>query len=254
MPNPLLNHLNFAVMPETVTPYKSEETKKEQVKTMFDRIAPRYDLLNRVLSFGVDIYWRNRAIRELRKYKPKQIIDVACGTGDFGIAALKLNPDKITGIDISVEMLEKGNDKIKKKKLEDRIELVAGDSENLQFETNTFDACTVAFGVRNFENLDKGLEEINRVLKPGSPIAVLEFSSPKIFPVKQLYHFYFSTILPFAGRLLSKDAKAYTYLYESVKAFPEGDVFVGHLQKAGFKNCYYKRLTFGICSLYIGEK
>ena len=180
MPNPLLNHLNFAVMPETVTPYKSEETKKEQVKTMFDRIAPRYDLLNRVLSFGVDIYWRNRAIRELRKYKPKQIIDVACGTGDFGIAALKLNPDKITGIDISVEMLEKGNDKIKKKKLEDRIELVAGDSENLQFETNTFDACTVAFGVRNFENLDKGLEEINRVLKPGSPIAVLEFSSPKI--------------------------------------------------------------------------
>lgn len=241
-------------MPETVTPYKTKETKKEQVKTMFDRIAPRYDLLNRVLSFGIDVYWRNRAIRELKKYHPEQIIDVACGTGDFSLAALKLNPQKITGIDISVEMLEKGNKKIREKHLENKIEFMAGDSENLQFAANTFDACTVAFGVRNFENLDKGLKEIYRVLHPGAPISVLEFSSPKQFPVKQLYHFYFSTILPFAGRLLSKDAKAYTYLYESVKAFPEGDEFIGHLQKAGFKNCYCKRLTFGICSLYIGEK
>ena len=241
-------------MPETVTPYKSEETKKQQVQTMFDRIAPRYDLLNRVLSMGIDVYWRNRAIRELGKYKPKTIIDVACGTGDFAIAALKLDPEKIIGVDIAQEMLEKGNEKLKKRHLENKIELIMGDSEQLQFGDASFDACTVAFGVRNFENLGKGLSEIRRVLKPGSPVIVLEFSTPRKFPVKQLYHFYFSTILPFVGRLLSKDAKAYTYLYESVKAFPEGDDFLRHLQRAGFTNCTFTRLTFGICSLYIGEK
>jgi len=241
-------------MPDTVTPYKTEETKKQQVQAMFDRIAPRYDLLNRVLSLGIDMQWRKKAIGELKKYKPKQIIDIACGTGDLSIAALKLYPVKVTGVDISQEMLEKGREKIRRKKLENKSELVEGDSERLQFGDRTFDACTVAFGVRNFEHLEKGLKEIHRVLSNGAPVAVLEFSSPKVFPVKQLYHFYFSTILPFAGRLLSNDAKAYTYLYRSVQAFPEGDTFLAHLQQAGFRNCYFKRLTFGICTLYIGEK
>jgi len=239
---------------DTITPYKTEETKKQQVRTMFNRIAPRYDLLNRVLSLGIEVYWRNRAIRELKKYHPKTIIDVACGTGDFSIAALKAHPEKVTGIDISEDMIRIGQKKIEKKGLAPTIELLKGDSENLQFAEQSFDACTVAFGVRNFENLGKGLGEIYRVLKPGAPVIVLEFSKPRVFPVKQLYNFYFSTILPFAGRLLSKDAKAYTYLYESVKQFPEGNDFMAHLQQAGFKHCYFKRLTFGICSLYIGEK
>ena len=241
-------------MSESVTPYKTEEGKKEQVKSMFNNIAGRYDLLNRVLSLGVDVYWRNKAIKALKKYRPEHILDIACGTGDFTIAALKANPKKVTGVDISEQMLDAGRKKIKAKKLSDKIELLSGDSENLTFEPNFFDACTVAYGVRNFEDLQKGINEIYRVIKPGAPIIILEFSKPKVFPVKQLYNFYFGTILPVIGRLVSGDARAYTYLFESVSQFPEGDAFMLYLKNAGFKNCTCKRLTFGICSLYIAEK
>lgn len=241
-------------MPKTVTPYKSEAAKKEQVETMFDNIAPRYDFLNRLLSFGIDAYWRKRAIKELQTTHPKIILDVACGTGDFSIAALKVNPKKIIGLDISQEMLTVGKRKITNAGYADIIDLQYGDSENIPFDKNFFDAATVAFGVRNFENLDKGLSEINRVLKAEGQVVILEFSKPVLFPVKQLFNFYFKTICPFIGRLVSKDARAYTYLYESVLAFPEGDAFISHLHSAGFKNCTCKRLTFGICSLYTAIK
>ncbi len=241
-------------MSEPVTPYKTSASKKEEVRTMFDNIAGRYDFLNRVLSLRIDVAWRNKAIRILKSYKPAHVLDVACGTGDFSIAALKSGASQVTGVDISEKMLEAGRVKLRDKQLNDRITLLSGDSEQLQFDTGTFDAATVAFGVRNFEQLDKGLEEMFRVLKPGSPVVILEFSKPRVFPVKQLYHFYFSTILPLIGRLVSGDARAYTYLFESVSAFPEGEAFLSHLRKAGFKNCQVKRLTFGICSLYSGEK
>lgn len=241
-------------MPQQVTPYKSSASKKEEVRTMFDNIAGKYDFLNRVLSLRIDVAWRNKAVKMLKTYKPQHILDVACGTGDFSIAALKTGAAKVTGVDISEKMLEAGRKKMQAAKLSDRIELVTGDSEHLQFPDHTFDAATVAFGVRNFEDLDKGLREMNRVLKPGAPIVVLEFSKPRAFPVKQLYHFYFSTILPLIGRLISGDARAYTYLFESVSVFPEGDDFLKHMHNAGFKNCKAKRLTFGICSMYSGEK
>ncbi len=241
-------------MPQPVTPYNSEASKKEEVRKMFDNIAGRYDFLNRVLSLRIDVAWRNRAIRFLKTYKPAHILDVACGTGDFSIAALKSGATKITGVDISEKMLEAGRVKLSKKKMDDRIELLSGDSEALQFAADTFDAGTVAFGIRNFEHLDQGLQEIYRVLKPGAPLVILEFSKPTVFPVKQLYHFYFSTILPAVGRLISRDPRAYTYLFESVSAFPDGEALLQHLRKAGFRNCAAKRLTFGICSMYTGEK
>lgn len=241
-------------MSESVTPYKSDSSKKEQVKSMFNNIAGRYDFLNRVLSLRIDVLWRNKAIKKLKQYHPNNILDVACGTGDFTIAALKTGAKKVTGVDISVQMLEVGIKKISNKNLNDKIVLLEGDSEHLQFETNTFDACTVAFGVRNFENLQLGLNEIYRVLQPGAPIVILEFSRPSAFPFKQLYNFYFSTILPAIGRLVSGDARAYTYLFESVKVFPEGEKFIHFLKTAGFKNCTCKRLSLGICSLYIAEK
>lgn len=239
-------------MPETVTPYNSDSNKKQQVETMFNNIAPKYDLLNRMLSFGVDGYWRKRAIKELKKTNPKHILDVACGTGDFSFAALPLQPEKITGLDISEEMLELGRKKIEKAGLTDTMDFIHGDSEQMPFADSSFDATTVAFGVRNFENLDKGLAEIFRVLKPGGKLVILEFSKPKIFPVKQLFNFYFKAICPLIGRLVSKDARAYTYLYESVIAFPEGQEFLQYLKTAGFKNSTCTRLTFGICSLYTG--
>lgn len=241
-------------MPEQVTPYKSSASKKEEVRTMFDNIAGRYDLLNRILSLRIDVAWRNRAIRLLRRYHPEHILDVACGTGDFSIAALKSGAKRVTGVDISENMLAAGRVKMQKNLLSDKIMLLSGDSEQLAFAEHTFDAVTVAFGVRNFEQLDKGLQEIYRVLKPGAPVVILEFSKPAVFPVKQLYHVYFSTILPLIGRLVSGDARAYTYLFESVSAFPEGEAFLQHLRNAGFQNCLSKRMTFGICSLYSGEK
>lgn len=221
---------------------------------MFDSIAPSYDLLNRLLSLGIDRGWRTKAIDSLKPVNPKQILDVATGTADLAIAALKLNPDKVIGVDISEMMLEAGREKIEKLKLEDKIELRKGDSENLRFETNTFDAITVAFGVRNFENLQKGIDEMYRVLKPGGRIAILEFSKPKSFPFKQVYNFYFSNILPLFGRAISNSKNAYTYLPESVKHFPEGKEFTDYLIRAGFTHTNTQLLTFGICSLYTAVK
>jgi len=242
-------------MAEVVKPYPGQEgSKKQQVATMFNNISARYDLLNRVLSLGIDIIWRKKAIQLLKADQPKHILDLATGTADFAIEALSLNPDKVTGVDISAGMLDMGRIKLKIKGLEHKIELVLGDSERLPFSNNSFDAATVAFGVRNFENLDKGLTDIHRVLRPGAKLVVLEFSRPAKFPVKQFYNFYFRFVLPVIGRLVSKDQTAYTYLPESVQVFPEGAAFLKHMQHSGFEKLKEKRLTFGICSIYVGEK
>lgn len=239
----------------TVLPYKEEEAgKKAQVAKMFNNISRHYDFLNHFLSLGIDKAWRRRAIEILKPLQPKYILDVATGTGDFAFQALALNPEKVIGVDISDGMLEMGRNKIKKRNLADKIELYRGDSENLLFEENKFDAVTVGFGVRNFENLEKGLREIYRVMKPGAMIVVLEFSRPRKFPFRQLYNFYFKGILPKIGRLISKDKSAYTYLPESVEAFPDGTDFENILNQVGFKKTTCRPLTFGISSIYTGLK
>jgi demethylmenaquinone methyltransferase / 2-methoxy-6-polyprenyl-1,4-benzoquinol methylase len=239
----------------SVVPYKDKQGgKKEQVADMFNNISKKYDLLNHVLSLGIDITWRKKAIKMLKQDQPKLILDIATGTGDFAIEALALNPDKIIGVDISEGMLAVGRNKLKKRKLDDRIELQLGDSEKLLFEENKFDAVIVSFGVRNFENLEKGLADMYRVLKPGGKTVIVEFSKPKKFPMKQAYNVYFKYILPKIGKIVSKDNAAYTYLPESVQAFPDGDDFLRILEKVGFKNTTCKLLTFGISSIYIGEK
>lgn len=239
----------------TVIPYKEKtETKKEQVATMFNNISHKYDFLNHFLSLGIDILWRKKAIRLLKNTQPKIILDVATGTGDFALEALKLNPTKIIGVDISKGMLEVGKQKMKEKGVEHIISLEVGDSENLRFENDFFDAYTVGFGVRNFENLEKGLAEMLRVLKPNGTAIVLEFSKPKTFPIKQLYQFYFNKILPGIGNLISKDNAAYTYLPESVYAFPDGANFVALLSKVGYKNPKAIPLLFGIATIYKANK
>ncbi|WP_114748273.1 bifunctional demethylmenaquinone methyltransferase/2-methoxy-6-polyprenyl-1,4-benzoquinol methylase UbiE [Pleomorphovibrio marinus] len=238
-----------------VVPYKdNNEGKKEQVASMFNNISKKYDLLNHVLSLGIDISWRKKAVKLLKDDAPKLILDIATGTGDFAIEALALNPDKVIGVDISEGMLEEGRKKLKKKKLDHRIELQLGDSEKLLFPENKFDAVIVSFGVRNFEDLEKGLSDMYRVLKPGGKTVIVEFSKPKKFPLKQVYHLYFKYILPKIGKLVSKDNSAYTYLPESVQAFPDGKDFLKILETVGFKNTTCKPLTFGISSIYVGEK
>jgi demethylmenaquinone methyltransferase / 2-methoxy-6-polyprenyl-1,4-benzoquinol methylase len=242
---------------DTVVPFKGSELgKKQQVAHMFDRIAFRYDFLNRFLSGGIDIYWRKRTIRELMAAPPPRLIlDVATGTADMAIMMSRyLSPEKITGIDISTGMLEVGRQKIARLKLEGTVELYTGDSEAILFPDNSFDAITVAFGVRNFENLEKGLQEMLRVLKPGGRLVVLEFSQPKKAGFRQLYELYLRLIAPGIGRLLSKSREAYAYLNESVKAFPEGEDFVRILDKNGYKNTRLRRLSLGICTIYVGEK
>lgn len=239
----------------TVLPYKTDKsTKKDQVAKMFDNISGNYDFLNHFLSLGIDVVWRKKAIRQLVPIGPKQILDVATGTGDFAIEALRLAPDKVVGVDISEGMLEVGRVKMKNRKFDGKIELLYGDSENLPFEENKFDAVIVAFGVRNFEHLEKGLAEMLRVVRPGGKVVVLEFSKPRKFPFKQLYNFYFKFVLPKIGRWVSKDSSAYTYLPESVQAFPDGERFVEILNQLGYKNTSCKPLTFGISSLYTGTK
>jgi demethylmenaquinone methyltransferase/2-methoxy-6-polyprenyl-1,4-benzoquinol methylase len=238
-----------------IKPNQSSDTgKKEQVEQMFDSIAPKYDFLNHFLSMGIDKGWRKKAIASIATIQPKVILDVATGTADLAIAAIKLNPEKIIGIDISQQMLNMGIDKVKQMNKQHLISLTKGDSEQLPFEDNKFDAITVAFGVRNFENLHKGLSEMQRVLKPGGIIAILEFSKPRHFPYKQVYNFYFSNILPFLGRWMSKSANAYAYLPESVKHFPDGKDFIEKMEAAGFKKVIQQPLTFGTCSLYNGTK
>lgn len=246
---------NMRKTEDQVTPYSSEEEKKGQVKKMFDRIAPYYDFLNRLLSLGIDTIWRKKAIKTLREINPKIILDVATGTGDLALEAQRqLNPDKIIGVDIAVQMLDIGRKKIAKRNLSEIIEMVEGDSENLPFEDNSFDAITVAFGVRNYQNLEKGLKEMNRVLRKDGKLVVLEFSKPRIFPFKQLFNFYFRHILPLIGRITSKDPRAYSYLYESVQAFPDYDAFTSILEKCGYADCKWKSLSLGICSIYTGIK
>jgi demethylmenaquinone methyltransferase/2-methoxy-6-polyprenyl-1,4-benzoquinol methylase len=238
-----------------VTPYNNGEGKKEQVERMFDNIAKKYDLLNRVLSLGVDVWWRKRALARLKDIAPRTLLDVATGTADVAIMAAKsLKPDSVIGVDISNQMLEVGREKIQKEGLEKVITLETGDSENLRFDDNTFDAITVAFGVRNYENLEKGLAEMLRVLRPGGRLVVLEFSRPQLFPFKQLYNAYFKYVLPLIGRLTSRDIRAYSYLFESVQVFPEGNNFTAILSKTGYQNPTCRRLTLGICSIYSADK
>ncbi len=242
-------------MKSEIKPYKENELgKKEQVARMFNNISPKYDLLNHLLSLGIDIRWRKKAISLLKEDKPRTILDVATGTGDFAIEALKLNPEKVVGVDISDGMLDIGRQKLIRRKLDDRIVLENGDSENLNFDDNIFDAVIVAFGVRNFENLEKGLRGMQRVLKPKGSIVILEFSKPTLFPFRQLYNFYFKSILPIIGSLISKDNSAYTYLPESVQAFPQGSEFLELLKNTGFNQTRCIPLTFGICSIYTGKK
>lgn len=242
-------------MASVVKPYKTQNnSKKVQVAEMFDNISAKYDFLNHLLSMGIDRSWRKKAIKILSKEIPKNILDVATGTGDFALESLSLNPTKIIGVDISKGMLEKGKEKIRKKGLEDLIELQYGDSENLPFSDHSFDAVTVGFGVRNFENLERGLTEIHRVLKKGGTSVILEFSQPKNFPIKQLYHFYFHSALPKIGNAISKDSSAYTYLPESVDAFPDGKKFLTILEKCNFRDVRQKKLSGGIASIYVSKK
>ena len=236
-----------------VTPYNSTEAKKKQVTKMFDNISGSYDLLNHTLSLGMDNIWRKIAIRKLTN-NPKSILDIATGTADFAISAAKHTSANITGIDISQGMLDVGIRKIASKGLKDRIQLQLADSENLPFNDNSYDAITAGFGVRNFEDLNKGLSEMYRTLKIGGIITIIEPSVPTNFPLKQLYNFYFHNILPLIGGIISKDKNAYKYLPESVSAFPTGNNFLSELNKVGFKKTKHIPLTFGIVSLYIAIK
>ncbi len=251
-----LKIINTLSTEKVVKPYeKEQDDKKSQVSRMFNKIAPYYDFLNRFLSLGIDTIWRKKAINKIKAANPKLILDIATGTADVAIEMIKqLNPDKIIGLDISSEMLEVGQKKINKRELNKKIELVLGDSENLSFEDNSFDAVTVAFGVRNFQNLEKGLKEMNRVLKKDGQVMILEFSKPKFFPFKQIFNAYFKYVLPLIGRFTSKDPKAYKYLYDSVQAFPDGDKFVEILKNTGYNSIQCTSLSLGICSVYIGKK
>lgn len=243
-------------MSKMVTPYKDPKaSKKEQVAQMFNNISKTYDFLNHFLSLGIDVIWRKIAIKELLAHQPKKILDVATGTGDFAFEAIsRLKPEQVVGVDISEGMLAIAREKITKRGLADVFQVHLGDSEQLHFPEHSFDAVTVAYGVRNFENLTAGLSDIHRVLKPEGKVVVLEFSKPKTFPIKQLYHFYFHYITPGIGKLFSKDNSAYAYLPESVAAFPDGADFVKLMNTVGFKEAKCRPLAFGICSIYTGIK
>ena len=237
-----------------VKPYNSDKSKKEEVAEMFNNISANYDFLNHFLSLGIDHLWRKKAIEQLKNTEVKKVIDIATGTGDFALASLKLNPEEVIGVDISSGMLEVGSIKMKKKGVDKTIKMILGDSENLNFEDNYFDALTVGFGVRNFENLERGLEEMLRVIRPGGKAVILEFSKPKKFPVKQVFSFYSKYFIPFFGKRISKDKKAYAYLPESVQAFPEGEEFKQILRKLKYKNVDSMILSGGIATIYTGTK
>jgi demethylmenaquinone methyltransferase/2-methoxy-6-polyprenyl-1,4-benzoquinol methylase len=241
---------------DAIVPFKdSSESKKKQVESMFDKIAFRYDFLNRFLSAGIDVGWRKKAIRQLISSHPKKILDVATGTGDFALTSYKiLKPEKITGIDISEGMLAIGKKKIAEAGLGNYIELLNGDSEAILFGDNSFDAVTVAFGVRNFEHLEKGLSEIKRVLKPGGKLIVLECTKPSLPVIKQFYSFYMKFVTPKIGKIIAKNNDAYQYLNDSVLQFPEKESFIHILNQAKYRNTFYKTLTLGICTIYCAEK
>lgn len=242
-------------MSEKITPYKDSSLgKKEQVTQMFDTISGNYDNLNRVISFGIDIKWRKKVLKIVSDKKPKVILDIATGTGDLAILLTQTNAEKVIGLDISAGMLEVGKKKVEEKKLSNVIELVLGDSENMPFEDNYFDAITVGFGVRNFENLEKGFGEILRVLKPNGVFVILETSVPDKFPYKQGYNFYSKNILPLIGKLFSKDNDAYGYLSESAAAFPYGEALNNILRKTGFIDVVAMPQTFGVATIYSASK
>jgi demethylmenaquinone methyltransferase/2-methoxy-6-polyprenyl-1,4-benzoquinol methylase len=241
-------------MSETVKPYNTDKSKKEEVAQMFNNISARYDFLNHFLSLGIDHIWRRKAVNKLREIQPTRILDLATGTGDFAIALLKLNPTQIIGMDISSGMLDVGKNKMKAKNVSHIIDMQLGDSENMPFEDGYFDAVTVGFGVRNYENLEKGLTEMLRVTRSGGKIVILEFSKPKRFPIKQAFGFYSRFIIPFFGKRISKDEKAYAYLPESVAAFPEGKAFTDILSKLGYKQVDATLVSGGIATIYSGIK
>lgn len=239
----------------TVSPYQdTEKNKKQQVEQMFDHIAPKYDFLNHFLSMGIDRLWRKKAVSMLRAHHPERVLDVASGTGDFAIETAKIRPSEIIGFDLSGQMIRVGAEKVKRLGLDRLIRFEKGDSEQMPFPPGSFDAITVAFGVRNFENLEKGLQEFYRVLRPGGVAMILEFSRPRAFPFKQLYLFYFRHILPFIGGMVSKDSSAYTYLPESVMAFPDDQDFLDILARIGFSRSRQRRLTMGIATIYEAVK
>ena len=240
---------------DKIKPFSEQGEKKQQVAQMFDAIAPRYDFMNRFLSAGIDRIWRKKAILELVECRPLHLLDVATGTADMAIKASKiLVPRKIIGIDISPKMLEIGRKKVETEMLTDRIELVEGDSETIKFNTNSFDAVMVAFGVRNFEHLEKGLSEILRVMRPGAKLVVLEFSRPQSLVIRKFYHLYMEQIAPFIAKLFRQNKKAYEYLNASARVFPERQQFTDILREVGFSDTYFKPLSFGICCIYCGQK
>lgn len=239
---------------DTIRPYgDTSQSKREEVEQMFDNIAHRYDFLNHLLSAGIDHSWRKKAVDYIAEVQPKQIIDLATGTGDFAIECARLRPDKITAVDISEEMMRYGAIKVKSNGY-DTIQFMKGDSEQLAFTDNTFDAMTVGFGVRNYQDLPKGLKEMHRVLRKGGRLAILEVSIPQNAFMRYIFNIYFNHFCPFIGRIFSKDVRAYTYLNESVNAFPSGIHFVDILKNTGFINVNWQPLTFGICALYTCEK
>lgn len=243
------------VKAEKINPYDNNRAKTEQVKEMFDSIAPAYDFMNRAMTFGIDKCWRAKAVKMIKAYAPKTILDVATGTGDLAIKlARSLKPEKITGIDLSEGMIAIGRKKVAETGLSDTINLITGDCLALPFDKDKFDCITVAYGVRNFEHLDQGYREMLRVLKPGGVLCVIELSTPTSTLVKPLYKFYTHHIIPFIGRLVSKDIRAYSYLPESIAAVPQGDNMLQLMREAGFNNCHYRTLTFGTCSIYMAIK
>lgn len=240
---------------EKIKPYGQDSAKGEQVERMFDNIAPAYDELNHKMSWNIDKGWRKKAIKTLAEFKPKYILDVATGTGDFAILAAKtLKPEHLLGTDISEGMMNVGRRKVKEQGLDGIITMKREDCMDMTLEDNTFDAVTAAFGIRNFPNLDKGLSEMCRVLKPGGHLCIVELTTPVRFPMKQLFKIYSNTVLPTLGRIISKDAEAYKYLPATIAAFPQGEKMMGILKRAGFSEARFERLTFGICTLYIATK
>ena len=240
---------------ETIKPYNQDATKTQQVEAMFDNIASTYDTLNHRLSWNIDRYWRKKAIKRLAAHAPKKILDIATGTGDFAIQACQQLPEvQITAVDISEGMMQVGRQKVKKKGLQQHIQFEREDCTALSYPDNTFDAITTAFGIRNFASLDKGLEEMCRVLRPGGQLCILELTQPMSFPMRQLFHIYSHTVLPLYGRLISKDTEAYSYLTKTIEAFPQGERMMNILRQAGFRETAFQRLTLGICTLYFATK
>lgn len=240
---------------EEIKPYGKEGEKGKLVEEMFDNIAPTYDTLNHRLSWDIDKGWRKKAIRQLLPFQPKTILDIATGTGDFAILSAKeLRPQRMIGIDISEGMMKIGQKKVEAEGLQHIVSFKKDDCTHLSFDDNSFDAVTAAFGIRNFQNLDQGLSEMYRVLKPNGHLSIVELTTPVSFPMKQLFKLYSHTMLPVYGKLISKDTSAYSYLTKTIEAFPQGEVMLGILRKAGFKNASFKRLTFGICTMYFATK